>query len=106
MTGVTGQEAAPPDLWDEGGETLWIRSDLAETGERAKRIAFVGHDPSRRVVLPETLLGGSRFDYECIDVTSAPVPLRPGDGWAGNGETWWRCEADDPRAVTYWQVSA
>ncbi len=96
---------APVDLWDEGGETLWIRADLVPTPERAKRIAFVGRDPAKRVVLPETILGGSRYDYECIDVTTEPVPLRPGNGWAGDGETWWRCEADHPEAVPYWQVS-
>lgn len=97
---------APPDLWDECGETLWIRADLASTGERAKRIAFAGHDPKRVVKLPETLLGGERHGYDWLDVTTDPVPLRGEvDGWNAPDLTYCRCEADDPRAVLYWMVT-
>lgn len=100
--------AAPTDLWTETGETLWLRADLAPTPERAKRIAFVGHDPARTVRLPETFLGGERYGYPDIQITG-PEPLRPGEpdehGWAGAGaDTWWRCEADHPNAVLYWAV--
>lgn len=100
----------PLDLWDESGEYLWLRADVADTPERAKRIAFVGHDPKRTVVLPETFFGGQRYGYDEIDVTVEPLHLRPGNedehGWAGSGaDTWWRCEADDPLAVAYWQVT-
>jgi hypothetical protein len=99
---------APPDLWSEDGEYLWIRGDLAETPERAQRIAFVGHDPKRRVVLPETYLGGERYGYDGIKAHL--LYLRPGDtdecGWAEKGpDTWWRCEPDHPNAVAYWQVT-
>jgi hypothetical protein len=102
-------ENAPSNLWAEDGEILWIRADLADSPTRAKRIAFVGHDPSRRVVLPETYLGGERYGYEYIDCGDA-WHLRPGAsdevGWAGRGaETWWKCSADHPQAVAYWPVS-
>lgn len=101
---------APPDLWSEDGEYLWIRADLADA-TRARRIAFAGHDPKRAVVLPETYLGGDRYGYENIYVSDRPVPLRPGEeneaGWAGRGaDMWWRCEADHPNATLYWSITA
>ena len=108
MDAVTTE--APPDLWAEDGEYLWLRADLADDATRARRIAFVGRDPQRNVVLPETYLGGARYGYDDIIVANEPVPLRPGEpdetGWAGSGaDTWWRTEPDHPKAVLYWSIT-
>lgn len=103
---MTPDTEAPADLWDESGETLWIRADLACDGTRAKRIAFVGHDPKRTVKLPETLLGGERRGYEWLDVSTYPVPLRGVEGgWNAPDLTWHIYDGDDPDAVPYWQVT-
>lgn len=97
---------APPDLWDESGEMLWIRADLAATPERAKRIAFAGHDPKRTVVLPETFLGGERWGYSHLDVKPEPQSLQPkSEGWNYPDATWWKCDPEEPDAVLYWQVT-
>jgi len=100
---------APTDLWSEDGEFLWLRGDLAEDGDHAKRIAFVGHDPKRRVVLPETFLGGERWGYGRL--RARRITLRPSEpDEHGSDEsaddTWWRCEPEHPKAVAYWQVTA
>src|SRR5579864_5434247 len=100
LFGAQLDEAAPSDLWNEDGDILWLRRDLAATASKARYIAYSGRG------LP---VGQRECGVSLTEIRVRALFLRPGEedevGWAGNGaDTWWRCEREHPKAVAYWEL--
>lgn len=94
------QAEAPTDLWDECGERLWLRHDLAATRSKARYVAWTGRG------LP------AGFNEGCgrlIDLRVKVSYMRPAVGeeaiesWTD--ELWLLCDKDHPQAVRYWEIS-